>query len=385
MFGSLLRREERAVQATPWGSWGDEYNPTWAGNQVDSSSSVQLLTVYGCVRLIADSIATLPLDVLRNLPDGTIEPVTMPAWLNEPVVGVHRIAWITQVVSSLLLDGNAYLAVLYNSTGTINELIPISAKDVTVSRENGRRIIRVHGEIPNFPVLHIPGVMLAGAETGLSPVEAARQSIGLGMAAQEYGARFFGQGGGPDGVIEVPNELPPEKAAEMARSWAKAHNGRNKAHLPGVLQGGAHWNPTGITNEQAQFLETRGFTAAEICGQMFLLDPSDLGIPINAPSAAHTYANLEQRNARRVQVALMPWIVRIETALSGLLARPRYVKFNTGALLRGDTKTRMETYALAIQSRVMTPNEARAFEDWSPITGGDEFPATSPTPGVPNA
>jgi len=383
MLGSLFpKREERALNV--WGSWQGEPNPTWAGVDVDTRSSLQLLTVYGCVRLISDSIATLPLDVLRETPDGSVEQLATPGWLEEPIVGLHRTAWLGQVLSSLLLDGNAYIAVMAVGARIV-ELIPLNAKSVTVSREGGIRKFKVHGSPATFPIIHIPGLMLAGAEVGLSPVEAARQSIGAGIAAQEFGARFFGQGAVMSGVIEDPGEVNPDKARDMAKAWGKKHSGLSNSHLPGVLQGGATWKPTGVTNEQAQFLETRGYTAAEIAGQMFLLDPSDLGIPTPSGSSL-TYANLEQRNIRRVQVALMPWIVRIEMALSGLLAQPRYVKFNVGALLRGDTLARFQAYRIALGDNVpfMVPDEAREFEDWSPMPGGNMPADPMPAGGPPN-
>lgn len=384
MLGSLLpaRDVEGRVGLDPWGSWGDP-TPTWAGVPVsDAKSSLQLLTVYGCVRLISDSVATLPLDVLREDDTGTITTLTTPVWLEEPVVGLHRAAWLGQVLSSLLLDGTAFISILRDGNGRIVELPVVPAEHVAVTREAGRRVVRVGGQIPKHEVLVIPGLMLPGTEVGYSPVEAARQSIGAGLATQEFAARFFSQGAVMSGVIEDPGEVDPTKAAAMAKAWGKKHSGSSKSHLPGVLQGGATWKATGVTNEQAQFLETRGFTAAEIAGQMFLLDPSDLGIPLPSGSSL-TYANLEQRNIRRVQVALMPWIVRIETALSSLLAQPRYVKFNLGALLRGDTLARFQAYQIGIASKFMVPDEARAFEDWSPIPGGDQVVST-PTPGANN-
>jgi phage portal protein BeeE len=103
---------------------------------------------------------------------------------------------------------------------------------------------------------------------------------------------------------------------------------------------------------------------------MFLLDPSDLGIPLPSGSSL-TYANLEQRNQRRVQVALLPWIVRLEMAFSALLPAPRYVKFNVSALLRADAKTRMETHVLAVRGGINTANERRELEDEPPLDGGD--------------
>jgi len=131
------------------------------------------------------------------------------------------------------------------------------------------------------------------------------------------------------------------------------------------LQGGASWKPTGINHEQAQFLKTRQYSAAEIAGQMFLVDPSDLGIPVEGTSL--TYANLQDRNTRRVQVTLLPWIIRLENALSSLLQQPRYVKFNVDGLLRGDQKTRYESYGVGIDKGFLLPDEAREKEDLPPL------------------
>jgi HK97 family phage portal protein len=170
------------------------------------------------------------------------------------------------------------------------------------------------------------------------------------------------------GVIEMPKPVQSaEKLKEMADQWRRRRQKGGRG-LPGVLDDGATWKPTGVTNEQAQFLSTRKFTAAEIAGQMFLVDPSDLGIAVEGSSL--TYANLEQRNARRVQVTLLPWIIRVEKALSTLLAQPRFVKFNVEGLLRGDQKTRFESYAIGITNEFMLPNEARALEDWTPLPNG---------------
>lgn len=387
MFGSLLRREERAVQATVWGEWqGDNVYPTWSGSNVTTASALQLLTVYGCVRFICDGIATLPLDLFRKTDNGPQDLPTRPLWLDRPTIDLDRTAWVTQVIASLLLAGNAYVQKRLDSAGNIVELQPLDPSKVTVNRDaSGAKTYTVGGSsVPASRILHIPGVMFPGSDVGLSPVEAARQSIGQGMAAQEFGARFFSQGGGPDGVIEMPTEPPPEKARDLARQWARKHSGKQNAHLPGVLTGGATWKQTSITNEQAQFLQTRGFTAAEIAGQMFLIDPSELGIPSQEGSSSITYANLEQRNARLVRVTYLPWIVRLEMALSSLLVRPRYVKFNVGGLLRGDMKTRFDSYAVGITNKFMTPNEAREFEDWSPLPGGDTVVEPPQPPEAPN-
>jgi phage portal protein BeeE len=182
-------------------------------------------------------------------------------------------------------------------------------------------------------------------------------------------------------VIETPTSLPPPPAPGSAEGIAKAamrrHGGKAKAHLPLVLEGGATWKQTEVTPEQAQFLQTRQYTAAEISSQMFLIDPTEFGLSMDKGSSI-TYSNLEQRNARKVTVTFLPWIVRLERAVSSLLAGRSY-KFNVGGLLRGDTKTRWETYDLAERinksaeergdSPVLTTAEMRELENFGPAPG----------------
>lgn len=365
MLGLRKRGEQRAIQALPWGVWqGEEYAPTWSGAHVDASTSTQLLTVYGCVRLIADSIATLPVDVFRKTADGR-EGVPTPVWLSQPSADLDWTAWAGQVLTSLLLDGNAFALKVYADNGQLRSLLPIDPTKVAVEREQGRKVFRIGSTVySSFDVLHIAGVMFPGSERGMSPVEAARQSIGLGLAAQEHGARFFGQGTSLPGVLESPHEVDDDQARFIAKQWQRRHGGKSKHHLPAVLPNGLQWKPTGITNEQAQFLQTRQFTAAEIAGQMFLVDPSDLGIGVAGTSL--TYANIVERNLRRVQVTLLPWIVRLEHALSELLAAPRYVKLNVNGLLRADTKTRYEGYQIGINAGFLHREEPREWEDLPP-------------------
>jgi HK97 family phage portal protein len=336
---------------------------TWSGQVVTTTSALQLLAVYGSVTLITDQISTLPIDTFRKTGDVPVE-ITKPAWLVEPTVDLGFPEWCSQLLMSLLLAGNAYIVVTRNPAGAIVELVPLDPERVKPFREDGRLKYRVNGVTYPGELVHIRGRMLPGSDVGLSPIEYARQTIGLGADALRYGGEFFSGEGLMPGVIMMPRPAQPGIMEETGRMWQRKRKSGGRG-LPGVLQDGATWKPTGVTNEQAQFLATRKFTAAEIAGQMFLLDPSDLGIPVEGTSL--TYANLEQRNARRLQVALLPWIVRIEAAISALLFNPRYMKFNVNGFLRGDLKTRFESYAIGIQNAFLEPNEAREFEDWSPL------------------
>jgi HK97 family phage portal protein len=259
---------------------------------------------------------------------------------------------------------------------TIESLIPLDPQAVTVTREQGRKVYRVNGQsLAGAEILHIPGLMMPGSDVGLSPVEQARQTCGVGLAALEYGAKFFDGDGNMPGVIEIPKPAQPETKTDLARQWRRKRSRSGKG-LPGVLDDGATWKATGVTNEQAQFLATRQWTAAEIAGQMFLVDPSELGVPVDGSTL--TYQNLAQRGARLIGTTCRPWMIRIEDAVTSLLPKPQYMKLNAGAWLRGDVKTQFETFAVGIQNEFMVPNEARAFMDWGPLPGGDVVKAAVP-------
>jgi HK97 family phage portal protein len=374
MLSSIFRRPEQRAQATTWGLWPGEMTQVVGGVSVTEQTSMQLLTVYGSVRLISDSIATLPLDVYRRTGDDAKIEVAKPKWLQQPTTNLDFTAWVSQVLSSLLLHGNAYVVVLRNEVGAIVELIPLDPSKVRVTRDRGRLAYMVNGQRVDAEMLHLKGLMLPGSDVGLSPVEYARQSIGLGLAAVKFGTGYFEGEGNMPGVIEMPGSAQSETLKAIADQWRRRRREGGRG-LPGVLQEGAVWKPTGVTNEQAQFLATRKFTSAEIAGQMFMIDPTELGIGIEGSSL--TYANLEQRNTRFVRVTLLPWIVRLEKALSDLLAQPRYVKFNLGALLRGDLQTRYAAYAVGIGAGFLEPNEARDWEDLPPMEDTPDVPDDS--------
>jgi HK97 family phage portal protein len=371
MLSSIFRRPEQRAQATTWGLWPGEMTQVVGGVSVTEQTSMQLLTVYGSVRLISDSIATLPLDVYRRTGDDAKGEVAKPKWLQQPTTNLDFTSWVSQVLSSLLLHGNAYVVVQRNEVGAIVELIPLDPSKVRVTRDRGRLAYMVNGQRVDAEMLHLKGLMLPGSDVGLSPVEYARQSIGLGLAAVKFGTGYFEGEGNMPGVIEMPGSAQSETLKAIADQWRRRRREGGRG-LPGVLQEGAVWKPTGVTNEQAQFLATRKFTSAEIAGQMFMIDPTELGIGIEGSSL--TYANLEQRNTRFVRVTLLPWIVRLEKALSDLLAQPRYVKFNLGALLRGDLQTRYAAYAVGIGAGFLEPNEARDWEDLPPMDDAPDVP-----------
>ena len=327
-----------------WGYWPGDQIVTSSGANVTAESALQLLAVYGSVSLIADEISTLPV-VVDNA----------PAWVEQPTTNLSRIGWLTQIVSSILLDGNSYLLVMRNpGSRDVVELLPLADSIVTVRMVAGVKRYYLNGQLTDLEIIHIPGMMRAGSLVGLSPVENARQTIGLGQSAAEYGARFFAGEGNMPGVIEAPRPMLPGKMKEVAELWQRkrAKGGRG---LPGILDDGATWKATGVTHEQMQFLATRQFTDSQIVAMMFKLDPSDLGIA--TPGTSLTYANLAQRNTRRVQVTLLPIIRRIEHALS-LYVIGGY-RFNLDSRLRGDTRESYETLTVGLDGGFLQLDEVR--------------------------
>lgn len=331
-----------------WGYWPGEPDGASGGKRVTEKSATQLLAVYGSASFITDEISTLPVD---------IDNAERPAWVDNPTEGLDRIAWVGQNVWSLLLSGNAYNAVLGNPANPA-AFEPLDPARVDVERHRGRRVIIVDGEQARIPVVHIPGRMRPGDLKGMSPIEYARQSIGLGLSAQKFGSDFFDGEGNMTGVIEAPYQMQPETKRDLAQQWRRKRRSGGRG-LPGVLDMGASWKPTGVTNEQAQFLATRKFTAAEVAGQMFLLDPSDLGIPVEGSNL--TYGNLQQRDQRRMRVALLPWIRRIESAMSFWVPGAGTYRFDVDAHLRGNTRESYETLAVALAAGFMSIDEVRAI------------------------
>lgn len=365
-------REARGITTAnaPDSWWSDDYGvSTWSGMRVSQTSSLQMGAVYGSANLITNGISTLPTDVFRDRDGAAEEVANPPKWVGQPTGDLDFTAWCVQLILSWLFDGNVFVGVRRSPTDAVESVLPLDPAACTITREAGRKVIRVNGVIPSaLSVIHVPALMWPGADRGLSPIEHARQTIGLGLSAVEYGSRHFDGDGNMPGVIESDKIMQPETKRQMAAQWRRLRSRTGKG-LPGVLDDGATWKPTGVTSEQAMFLETQQWTAAAIAGQIFLVDPSELGIPVKGTSL--TYANLAQRGTRLVRVTYLPWLTRLERLITGLLPRPQYFKFNVDGLLRGDLKTQFETWKIGVDSQILVPNEPRGWMDLPPLEGGD--------------
>ena len=208
---------------------------------------------------------------------------------------------------------------------------------------------------------------------GVSPITYAREAMGLALATEEFGARFFGNGARPGGVLEHPGIVKdPEKLRE---SWNKVYQGTRNSHKVAVLEEGMKYHEIGMSPEDSQFLQTRSFQLTEIC-RIFRVPPHMIG-----DLSRSTFSNIEHQSIDFVVHTIRPWLVRLEQAIAKSLLNDEersiyYAKFNVDGLMRGDFNSRMSGYAIARQNGWMSANEIRALEDMNRISsdqGGDLY------------
>jgi HK97 family phage portal protein len=330
--------------------------PTWAGTNVDTDAAQRLSAVWACVRLLADTVSTLPVDVYR---DGSTEALPTPPLLRSPAAGMPLQAFLEATMRSLLLRGNAYGLVTARSGATMLpaqvELLHPDRVAVTRS-ETGRIGYRIGGrEYPREDVWHVRAFVMPGTLLGLSPVEYARQAIGLGLAAEKFGAQFFGDNATPTGILTTEDHLSQEQATGMKERWKAIHRDRREIAVLGNLK----YTPISIAPDESQFVETVRANVATVA-RFYGVPPEMIG---GEAGGSLTYANVEQRALDFLTYSLTPWLVRLETALTELLPARQYVKFNPGGLLRTSLRDRYEAHRIGIEAGFLTVDEARALED----------------------
>lgn len=367
------------------------FGGTSAGKMINEHTAMQMTAVYSCVRILAETVAGLPLHVYQyNESGGKEKYIKHPLYRllhDEPNPEMTSFAFRETLMSHLLLWGNAYAQVIRNARGEVVALYPLIPGKMTVDRDKSGRLFYLYQrnmeDAPTLgkdsqvylapsDVLHIPGLGFDGL-VGYSPIAMAKNAVGLAMATEEYGAKFFANGAAPGGVLEHPGTIKdPQKVKE---SWNTAYQGSGNAHRVAVLEEGMKYQPIGISPEQAQFLETRKFQINEIA-RIFRVPPHML-----ADLEKSSFSNIEQQSLEFVKYTLDPWVVRWEQTMCRTLLleseKPKvFIKFNVDGLLRGDYESRMNGYATARQNGWMSANDIRELENLDRIPvelGGDLY------------
>ena len=365
--------EERAVSFQNLFASGDTFSFTTAsGTTVTQQDSLKIEAVYACVRMISDSISTLPVDTFLRL-DGTRRPFRpRPDWLDNPESGVTRIEHFQQVLVSLMLNGNSFTRILRDDQG-IAGLVVLNPERVECSRDRVTRrpiyIYEARDVITADNMIHITELRLPGDMRGRSRIELIKENLGLAKALEEFAARFFGQGSSASGIIEFPGNLTREQAKDLVSGFEEGHKGLRRSHRPGVLFGGAKFTKTTVDNDSAQFLESRRFAVEEIA-RIFRVPPSMLGV---TTPGAMSYASVEQNGIQYVTHTLRPYIEKIEEGYSRLLAGRAFMKFNVDGLLRGDQASRYAAFSTGLQSGFLSINDIHRLEDMPPVDGGSSY------------
>lgn len=354
------------------------------GVYVNTDTALRLAAVYGSVSLIADSLSTTPIDCYRKVGDRRVGLAT-PSLLDLPSGDMEPVEWLSALFASVLLRGNTYgFKDNLDDLGHPREIHLVHPDDVSVTRtsnDDSTPKYRFGGiEIPRRRVFHLKGLCLPGALEGLSPVGLFAQTIGTGLAASAFGARFYGEGGHPTAVLETDQQVTQEQADAIKLRLMTTIRGRRE---PIVLGAGTTWKPIQIPPNESMFLESSKFSALEIVSMIFHIPGSLAGLAVEGSSL--TYSNREQDWINFQTMAQLPWAVRFEQHISRLLPGKQYVRFNMDAAVRVDLTTRYKAHAVGIAAKFLHPDEARQLEDRPPMTPAqlESMPETTPPPARP--
>lgn len=361
-----------------------------AGKNVNERSAMQMTAVYSCVRILAEAVAGLPLHLYRYKEDGgkerAIDNNLYHLLHDELNKEMSSFIFRETLMTHLLLWGNAYAQIIRNGKGEVVALYPLMPNKMQVDRDENGELYYIYTRssdeaktmdgvtvyLTPRDVLHIPGLGFDGL-VGYSPIAMAKNAIGLAIATEEYGAKFFANGAAPSGVLEHPGTI--KDPSRLRENWNSTFGGSANSGKVAVLEEGMKYTPISISPEQAQFLETRKFQIDEIA-RIFRVPPHMVG-----DLEKSSFSNIEQQSLEFVKYTLDPWVIRWEQSLSRALLnedekRKYFFKFNLEGLLRGDYESRMSGYAVARQNGWMSANDIRELENMDKIPaedGGDLY------------
>lgn len=390
LFSGLFKSRDKPQNRTAGSNYAFFMGGTTSGKAVTERSAMQMTAVYSCVRILSEAVAGLPLHLYKYTDSGgkamALDHPLYHLLHDEPNPEMSSFVFRETLMTHLLLWGNAYAQIIRNGKNEIVALYPLMPNKMSVDRdENGRLYYTYYRgsdeaiknkdfavTLQPSDVLHIPGLGFDGL-VGYSPIAMAKNAIGMAIACEEYGAKFFANGAAPGGVLEHPGTIKdPQRVRE---SWQSTFGGSGNANKIAVLEEGMKYTPIGISPEQAQFLETRKFQINEIA-RIFRVPPHMVG-----DLEKSSFSNIEQQSLEFVKYTLDPWVIRWEQSIQrSLLSRDEkaayFVKFNLEGLLRGDYQSRMNGYAIGRQNGWMSANDIRELENLDRIPeedGGDLY------------
>ena len=389
-LSGLFRARDAPQNRTSGSAYSFFMGGSTSGKRVNERTSMQMTAVYSCVRILSEAVAGLPLHLYEYTESGSKEKAAEhPLYFllhDEPNPEMTSFVFRETLMTHLLLWGNAYAQLIRNGKGEVLALYPLMPDRMSVDRDEKGRLyyeyLISNDDAPTMKgstvrlqpadVLHIPGLGFDGL-VGYSPIAMAKNAIGMAIACEEYGAKFFANGAQPSGVLEHPGTI--KDPSRVRESWTQTFGGSQNANKVAVLEEGMKYTPISISPDQAQFLETRKFQINEIA-RIFRVPPHMVG-----DLEKSSFSNIEQQSLEFVKYTLDPWVSRWEQSMvrSLLTAEEKkryFIKFNVDGLLRGDYQSRMNGYATARQNGWMSANDIRELENMDLIPeelGGDLY------------
>lgn len=369
---------------------------TSAGISVSSDTAMRQATVYSCVNVLSRVIGMLPCHLMGRVGENREKLTDDPLYFllhDQPNEWMTAPEFWGMAMNHLALRGNFFALKNrgLNLTGPVKELIPLAPGVVTkVEQDKKYQLVYVLRypdgtltDVPASQIMHLRGMTLNGY-MGVNPIQFIRESIALGLASEEFGARYFGSGTHPGIIVEHPGKLDPAVKSDLASALTETYSGLGKSHRLMLLQDGMKFQKVVVDPKDSQFIELRKYQKSEIVDIFF-------GMPLTILSSEDktpTYASAEQFSIGFIIYALMPWIVGIEKAISRDLIpvakrTTQYAKFSAQGLQRGSFKEQMDSFAVGIDKEILSPNECRDLLDMNPYDGGDEYRTRTSTTKEP--
>lgn len=362
--------EKRAINTLPWIAGGPR------PSVVTAESAASLIPVFASVRILADNIASLPLEPFRDNKSGMKPTTYVPSlFFNSPSARDNTFQWIHKCVVSLALRGNAYgLIVDRDDNGNPTTIEWLHPDDVEVDETSSvKPKFMYRGIDVSDDMFHIPWIQMPGCVKGLSPVSAFAATMGIGIAATDYGKRWFDNGGAPPSTMKnIERTVTPDEATEIRKRATKAISTGQTLVL------GKDWDfsTVPVNPNESQFIETMKLNATQIAA-IYGVPPEAVG---GETGSSMTYSTVEQNSINLATLTLRPWLVRLETAFTAITPGRQAVRFNVDAMVRTSTLTRYQANAIALQW--MSIDEIRAQEKLPPLPNGEGAfkPKAAPTP-----
>jgi len=345
-------------------------------NVFDTDKALTLTAVWCAIRLLAESVSSLPISVYTKQANGDkLEDTKSPIYKLvkfKPNYYQNKITFFEFIMLSICTEGNSYVQIVRNNSGTPVQLICLDPSNVTVVVNNNELFYQVDGGavLDSSDMLHFKTITDDGV-TGLSPIDQCAKALNWGVSLETFGETFFSNGAKPSSILQTDRALSDTALQRLKTSFNSNYGKLKNSNSTIVLEEGLTFKPISISPEQAQFLSSRQFSIEEVA-RIFNVPPHML-----KDLSKSSFNNIEMQSQEFVTYTLMPYITRIEQEMNLKLFRTNelgktFVEFNVNGLLRGDVKSRTEAYKTAITNGYMSINEVRQKENMNSIEGGDK-------------